>query len=129
MYTRTIRSAKAIFPLFIAFTLSASANAASAQNFHHKIAVDQNVKTMLDSNDAPHLQVSLQKMENENMKFRLSALNPGSRFMTITIQKGDDVFFNQSIRKDLFDYVFDLSSLEDGDYQLMITNGKEKVSK
>lgn len=63
------------------------------------------------------------------MKFRLSAFNPASRFMIITIQKGDDVLFNQSVRKDLFDYVFDLSSLEDGEYQLVVYNGKEKISK
>src|ERR1700744_206487 len=113
MYTRTIRSAKAIFPLFITFPLATSANAASAQNFHHKIAVDQNVNTMLDSTDVLHLQVSLKRMDNENMKFRLSAFNPATKFMIITIQKGDDVFFNQSVRKDLFENIFDLSSLED----------------
>ena len=125
MYTRTIR--RAILALSAAFTLTTSANAASAQNYHHKIAVDQNVKTMLDSTEVLHLQVNLQKMTNE--KFRLSAFNPASRFMVITIQKGDDVFYIQNVRKDLFDYVFDLSSLEDGNYQLMIYNGKEKISK
>jgi hypothetical protein len=126
MYTRTIRSAKAIFTLFITFTLAAST--AYSQSYHHKFTVDSTSRTMLDSTDL-HLQVSLRPVDNENMKFRLSALNPSSRYMLITIQKGDDVFFNESVRKDMYDYVFDLSSLEDGNYQLMVSNGKEKISK
>jgi len=84
---------------------------------------------MLDSTDAMHLQVSLHKMDSDNMKFRLTALNPASKYMIITIQKGDDVLFNQSVRQDLFDYVFDLSSLDDGEYRLMVSNGKERISK
>jgi hypothetical protein len=126
MYTRTIRSAKAILPLFITFTLATST--AFSQNYHHKFTVDSSFQTMLDSADL-HLQVSLRRVDNENMKFRLSALNPSSKFMNITILKGDDVFYNQSVRQDLYDYVFDLSSLEDGNYQLMVSNGKEKISK
>ena len=129
MYNRTIRSAKAILPLFAAFTFTISTNAASAQSYHHKITVDPNVKTMLDSTDVLHLQVSLRKMDNENLKFRLTALNPASKYMIITIEKGDDVLFNQSVRQDMFDYVFDLSSLDDGNYRLMVSNGKEKISK
>lgn len=63
------------------------------------------------------------------MKFRLTALNPASKYMIITIQKGDDVLFNESVRQDMYDYVFDLSSLDDGNYRLMVSNGKEKISK
>ncbi|HEV2482962.1 MAG TPA: hypothetical protein VGS79_25025 [Puia sp.] len=129
MYSRTIHSAKAILPLFAALTLTISTNAASAQSYHHKITVDPNVKTMLDSTDVLHLQVSLHKMENENLKFRLTALNPVSKYMIITIEKGDDVLFSQSVRQDMFDYVFDLSSLDDGNYRLMVFNGKERISK
>lgn len=127
MYYRTIR--RAILPTLAAFTLAISTNVASAQSYHHKITVDQNVKTMLDSTDELHLQVSLHKMDNDNMKFRLTALNPASRYMIITIQKGDDVLYNQSVRSDSFDNVFDFSSLDDGDYRLMVSNGKERISK
>ena len=126
MFTRTIRSAKAILPLFITFTLTATANAASGQNYHHTFKVDA---AMLDSTDVLHLQVSLRKMDSANMKFRLSAFNPASRFMTITIKKGDDIYFQTNIHQDVYDYVFDLSSLEDGNYQLIVNNGKEKFSK
>ena len=49
--------------------------------------------------------------------------------MIITIEKGDDVLFNQSIRQDMFDHIFDLSSLEDGNYRLVVSNGKERISK
>lgn len=128
MYTRTIRSAKAMLPLFTAFTLAASTTAFS-QNYHHKIKVDSSLETMLDSAEVLHLQVSLKKMDSENMKFRLSAFNPASKFMIITITKGDDVFFTQNVRQDMYDYVFDLSSLEDGNYQLVVSNGKERISK
>ena len=126
MFIRTIRSAKAILPLFITFTLATST--AFSQSYHHKFTVDSTSQTILDSTDL-HLQVSLHIVDNENMKFRLSALNPSSKFMIITIQKGDDVFYNQNVRQDLYDNVFDLSSLEDGNYQLMVSNGKEKISK
>jgi hypothetical protein len=127
MYTRT--NHRGILPFFAAFALVATTNAASAQSFHHKIAVDPNVKTMLDSTDALHLQVSLRKVENESMKFRLLALNPATKVMVITIQRGDDVLFNQSVRQDQYDYVFDLSSLDDGNYKVEVANGKERISK
>lgn len=127
MYSRTIR--RAILSLFAAFTLTISTNAASAQSYHHKIAVDPNIRTMLDSTDVLHLQVSLHKMDSENLKFRLTALNPASKYMIITIEKGDEVLFNQSVHQDMFDYVFDLSSLDDGNYRLVVSNGKEKISK
>ena len=126
MLTRTIRSAKAILLLFTSFTLTATTNAASAQSYHHTFRIDS---TMLDSVETLHLQVSLRKVENENLKFRLAAMNPASRFMIITIQKGDDVYFTQNVRQDTYDYVFDLSSLEDGSYKLIVSNGKEKISK
>jgi hypothetical protein len=126
MYIRTIRSAKAMLPLFITFTLATST--AFSQSYHHKFAVDSTSQTMLDSSDL-HLQVSLHSLDNENLKFRLSALNPSSKFMIITITKGDDVFYNQNVRQDQYDYVFDLSSLDDGNYQLIVNNGKEKISK
>ena len=126
MYIRTIRSAKAILLLFTSFTLTATTNAASAQNYHHTFKVDS---AMLDSVETSHLQVSLRKVENENMKFRLAAFNPASRFMIITIMKGDDVFYTQNVRQDRYEYIFDLSSLEDGNYQLIVSTGKEKISK
>jgi hypothetical protein len=126
MYTRTIRSAKAMLPLFITFTLATST--AFSQSYHRKFKVDSTSQTMLDSTDL-HLQVSLRRVENESMKFRLSALNPSSKFMIITIQKGDDVFYSRNVRQDLYDYVFDLSSLDDGNYDLTVSNGKEKISK
>ena len=127
MFTRTIHSVKILSPLFIALALAVTTTtSAFSQSYHHPITVDP---AMPDSIETPHLQVSLLKVENENMKFRLAASNPASRFMIITIQKGDDVFFSQNVRQDKYDYVFDLSSLEDGNYELTITNGKERISK
>ena len=126
MYIRTIRSAKAILLLSASFALTATTNAASAQSYHHTFKVDS---AMLDSVETSHLQVSLHKVENENLKFRLAAFNPASRFMIITIMKGDDVFYTQSVRQDKYEYIFDLSSLEDGNYQLIVSTGKEKISK
>ena|ERR1700761_2219467 len=125
MFTRTIRSAKTILPLFIALTLTASSNAFS-QSYHHRIKIDSSITKNLDSSDANHLQVQLRQVEG-GMKFHLVALNFSSRYMDITIRKGEDVLFSEIIREDLYDHIFNLSTLEDGKYEVLVSNGKEKV--
>ena len=128
MFTRTIRAAKATFLLFITFTLT-TASTAFSQNYYHKIALDPSSNEKLDSIFAPHLEVTIHQADKNLMKFRLAVFNPASHPVSITIRKGDDIYFTELIREDLYDYTFDLSSLEDGDYQILINNGKERVSR
>jgi hypothetical protein len=62
------------------------------------------------------------------MKFRVAILDDADHSVFITITGGDDVLYNRSIGKAPFESVFNLSDLEDGDYQLLVSCGKERVT-
>ncbi len=127
MFIRTIRSVKAILPLFFAFTLTAP-RAAFSQNYHHKMPLSQ-IAGALDSVAAPQLQVSIQQLTGDGMKFRVAVMDDADHAVFITITGGDDVLYSRTIGKAPFEGVFNLSDLEDGNYQLLVSCGKERVTK
>jgi hypothetical protein len=128
MFIRTINAAKAITPLFFVLTLTATA--ATSQNYHHKMPLGQ-IAGALDSVAAPQLQVSVQQLTTEGMKFRVAIMDAAEHTVMITIKGGanDEVLYDRTLGKAPFESVFNLSDLEDGDYQLLISCGKEKIVK
>jgi hypothetical protein len=127
MFTRTTRAVQATTLLFISFTFAASSTALSQKNFHQPIHVEQ-VNSILDSMASDHLQVSIIQQDN-GMKFRVAIVNPSSRYASISIQRGSDELFGESIRTGTYENIFNLNQLEDGDYKIIVVGGKEKVTR
>ena len=126
MFIRTISAAKAMTSLFLAFTLIATA--AYSQSYHHKMPLSLIVGA-LDSVATPQLQVSIQQLTGDGMKFRVAVMDDADHAILITITGGDDVLYSRTLGKAPFESVFNLSDLEDGNYQLMVSCGKERVTK
>ena len=122
MLTRTFYAAQAFV------VLSFFATSASAQSYHRPlrhIKMESNV----DSAETPaRLQVSIQQ-DKESLKFRLSVLNPQGRSMSINILRNDDVLFSENVTGDQYFNLFNFTQLEDGDYKVIVFNGKERIVK
>ena len=101
---------------------------AQAQNFHAVFHSIQQVNALLDSLEAPHLQLVVQQPDKNNMKFRIAFFNPNSRHATIIIRKKDDIYFHENVAGQEYASMYDFNQLEDGDYQVVVVGGKEKVS-
>ena len=101
---------------------------AQAQNFHTVFHSIQQVNALLDSLEAPHLQLVVQQPDKNNMKFRIAFFNPNSRHATIIIRKKDDIYFHENVAGQEYASMYDFNQLEDGDYQVVVVGGKEKVS-
>jgi hypothetical protein len=119
MTTRTI--------LGTCFLIIGLSIAGHAQNFHTVFHSMQKLSAMLDSLEAPHLRVNIEQPDKNNMKFRIAFSNPNGRRATITIRKKDDVYFYENIAGQEYASIYDFNQLEDGDYQVVVTGGKEKV--
>ncbi|HTI08509.1 MAG TPA: hypothetical protein VL832_08120 [Puia sp.] len=130
MFTQTSRifSVAIIFMTFGSLLLSSSVYS-QTQSFHPVIHSVKEVNGMLDSMAAPHLQVHISQPDKNNMKFRIVISNPVSRYITITIKKQNDIYFSEMIATADYENIYDLNQLEDGNYQVQITGGKEKVLK
>jgi hypothetical protein len=102
--------------------------AAHAQNFHAVFHSMQQVNALLDSLEAPHLRVAIQQPDKKDMRFRISFSNPNSRHATIIIRKKDDIYFHENVAEQEYASMYDFNQLEDGDYQVVVVVGKEKVS-
>jgi hypothetical protein len=76
-----------------------------------------------------HIQVSVRQMDPNSMKFRVAVFNPFTRAATITICRGEDVLYSESGVRGEYQNLFNLDQLEDGNYQIRITSGKETISK
>jgi hypothetical protein len=63
------------------------------------------------------------------MKFRVAVIDDADHAIIITISGGDDILYCRTLGKAPFESVFNLSDLEDGNYQLSVSCGKEKVTK
>jgi len=99
-----------------------------AQNYHTAFHSMQKVNAMLDSLETPHLQLSVYQPDKNVMKFRIAFSNPNGRRATISIRKKDDVYLYENIAGQEYVSLYDFGQLEDGDYQVIVTGGKEKVS-
>lgn len=130
MFTQTSRmlTGAILFMTFGALSLTTPVFS-QTQSFQPAIRYVKEVNTMLDSMAMPHLQVNISQPDKNNMKFRIAVMNPVSRYITITIKKQNDVYFSEMIAAANYENVYDLSQLEDGNYQIQITGGKEKVLK
>lgn len=84
---------------------------------------------MLDSLAIQHLEVYISQPDKNNMKFRIAVSNPVSRYITITIKRQNDIYFSEMIATANYENIYDLNQLEDGNYQVQITGGKERVLK
>ena len=76
-----------------------------------------------------HMQVSVRQMDPNSMKFRVAVFNPFNRAATITICRGEDILYTESGVRGEYQNLFNLEQLEDGNYQIRITSGKETISK
>ncbi|MBN9385539.1 MAG: hypothetical protein J0H74_32600 [Chitinophagaceae bacterium] len=99
-----------------------------AQNYHAAIHSIQKVNALLDSLETPHLQLNVYQPDKSVMKFRIAFSNPNGRRATITIRKKDDVYFYENIAGQEYVSLYDFNQLEDGDYQVIVTGGRERVS-
>jgi len=103
MFTRKhVFAGMAILPLFFALTLTAAPNP---------------------------LQVTIRQTNAGEMRFRISVVNPSDRALSISILHGRDVLFEDLTARPTYDNVFNLSDLEDGDYIVLISSGKEKITR
>ena len=123
MITRTIY----VIQAFAIFSLFAITNSASAQSYRRPIRHIEKYGNVVDSNETARLQVSIQPEDKANLKFRIAILNPLGRAMSINILKNDDVLFSENARGDQYFNVFNFTQLEDGDYQIVVFNGKERI--
>jgi len=120
MTTRTI--------LGTCFLIIGLSTAGSAQNYHTSFHSMQKLNTLLDSLETPHLQLNVYQPDKNVMKFRIAFSNPNGRRATISIRKKDDVYLFESIAGQEYVSLYDFQQLEDGDYQVVVTGGKERVS-
>jgi hypothetical protein len=76
-----------------------------------------------------HMQINVRQMDPNSMKFRVAVFNPFARAATITICRGEDILYTESGVRGEYQNLFNLEQLEDGNYQIRITSGKETISK
>jgi len=126
MFTQTSRIFCGAILFFITSTLTSPASG-FAQSFHHSFHSVRQVNALLDSLQSPHMEVTISQPDKNRMKFRIAVLNPANRSVTITIIKQDDVYFSETVAKDNYENLYDFSQLDDGDYQVLVTSGKEKI--
>ncbi len=125
MITRTIYAVQA----FVTLSLFAISNSASAQSYHSPIRHIEKYSSVVDSNEVARLKMSIQQQDKANMKYRIAILNPLGRAMSISIIKNDDVLFSENTSGDQYFNLFNFSQLEDGDYKVVVFNGKERITK
>jgi hypothetical protein len=123
MTTRTIYAIQA----FAILSLFAITNSASAQSYRRPIRHIEKYNSAVDSSEVNRLQVSIQQQDKSNLKFRVSVLNPAGRAMSINILKNDDVLFSENASGDQYFNVFNFAQLEDGDYKIIVFNGRERI--
>ncbi len=101
-----------------------------AQSFHpaFQLHFTQKLNAMLDSLETPHLRVNIEQTDKANMKFRIAISNPTGRRALITIRKKDDVYLSENVSGMLYANIFDFNQMEDGEYEVIVIGGKEKVS-
>lgn len=103
----------------------------SAQSYHRPIRhIEKYSSTIVDSSsEASHLQLNIQQQDKATAKFKVAVLNPTGRNMSISIIKNDDVLFSENAVGDQYFNVFNFTELEDGDYKVIVFNGKERIIK
>ena len=121
MKTRTLFGA---IILVIAFSAQSS-----AQSFYPTLRLQfaQRLNVLLDSIETPHLRVNIQQPDKSNMKFRIDVSNPNGRRAVITIRKREDVYMSERIPGPVYASMLDFSQMEDGDYEIIVAGGKERV--
>jgi len=103
---------------------------ASAQSYHHPIRHIAKYSAVVDSvNESAHLQLSVVQVDKAGLKFRVTVLNPAGRNMSINILRNDDVLFSDNASGDQYFNLFNLDQLEDGEYKVVVFNGKERIVK
>ena len=134
MFSRSIKAVQAIAIVFISFSASAQAyhHPIHADNFNQQAIIDSNVNAnpaIPDSSIESHLQFSVRQTLYDNLTFRVAVRNPLRKGATISISHNDETSYLAANIKGSYQNLFDLSQLEDGSYTLVVTNGKEKISK
>jgi hypothetical protein len=75
------------------------------------------------------LQVTIKQTSDGEMKFRITVVNANDRSVAISIQHGREVLFEDFTGRSTYENIFNLSALEDGDYVVLITSGKERITR
>ena len=126
MISRTFYAIQAT-ALIVFFAITSPA---SAQSYRHPIRHIAKYSAVVDSvNESAHLQLSVVQQEKAGLKFRVTVLNPAGRNMSISILRNDDVLFSDNASGDQYFNLFNLDQLEDGEYKVVVFNGKERVVK
>jgi len=128
MFTQTARILQgAILFMTLGSLLFSTPVFSQTQSFHPAIHAVKEMNGMLDSLASPHLQVNISQPDKSNMKFRIAVSNPVGRYITITIKKQNDIYFSEMIGAAAYENIYDLNQLEDGNYEVQISGGKERV--
>ena len=129
MFIRTLRILSVAMLLTLGSLFSSASAFSQTQSFHPAIRAVKEVNNLLDSLTMQHLQVNISQLDKNNMKFRIAVSNPVSRYITITIKKQNDIYFSEMITTATYENVYDLNQLEDGNYQVQVIGGKERILK
>jgi hypothetical protein len=129
MFIRTLRILSVAMLLTLGSLFSSASAFSQTQSFHPAIRAVKEVNNLLDSLTMQHLQVNISQLDKNNMKFRIAVSNPVSRYITITIKKQNDIYFSEMITTASYENVYDLNQLEDGNYQVQVIGGKERILK
>jgi hypothetical protein len=123
MFAHTIKAAQVLAFVFISAAASAQPYNQAANDRSNEQSVSEEPITV------DHIELGILQQETGSMKFRVAVLNPFSRAATITICKGRDVLYTENGIKGQYKIVFNFDEVEDGNYQIVVTSGKETVSK
>jgi hypothetical protein len=121
MFTKTIRAAQAI--AFVLISVAATAQPYNQPNDRSDEQINAGpVKPA-------HIQFNVQQQESSNLKFNVTIVNPFSKSATIIVYKGRDILYIEDGVKGQYKTVFNFSELEDGNYKIVVTSGKETITK
>jgi hypothetical protein len=131
MFSKTIKATLAIAIAVVSFSAAFVSFSASAQAYHRPIQVGNIDSIAADSSVEAHLQLSVRASLDDSLKFRVVVINPYKKGATITINKVDNDLTLYTIGniRGSYQNLFNFSDLEDGNYELVVSSGKEKIRK
>src|SRR6266498_2626247 len=83
-------------------------------------------KTFIEATSS--FQVVIAQPDANDLIFRVSLSNPNSKKIAINVLQNKDVINNLTTSKDFACY-YNMNKLDDGDYSIVISDGREKVTK
>lgn len=99
-------------------------NSKEYYNKNNKISVELNITPSV-----PGFKAGVTSIDTASSKLKIWVSNSEGKKFYVRISGSGGVLWNSSVRDPYFSQVFDLSLLEDGDYVVNITAGRESFEK